>query len=90
MRKSRWWKNRRDADNDQYEAECVRYDNEGDRIVTEDFDDWRRSRSVEGLRPYTNASDEVDYWRLELTLNELGKAFLVVDRFGSTGQRLLI
>jgi len=31
----------------------------------------------------------VDFWRLELTLNEPGKAFLVVDRFGMEGGRLL-
>jgi hypothetical protein len=42
-----------------------------------------------GLRPYANAGGEVDYWRLELTLNELGKAFLVVNRFAMEGKRQL-
>ncbi|MDX2973373.1 DUF4365 domain-containing protein [Kribbella solani] len=38
-----------------------------------------------GLRPYKNGAGEVDFWRLELALNELGKAFVVVDRFASDG-----
>ncbi|GIG93335.1 DUF4365 domain-containing protein [Plantactinospora endophytica] len=78
-----------DAEYDQYEAECVIYDSEGDHFVTEDFDQWRSRRLAPGLRPYANPSGEVDFWRLELTLNELGKAFLVVDKFGTEGRRLL-
>lgn len=41
------------------------------------------------MRPYANAAGEVDYWRLELTLNELGKAFLIVDRFAAEGEQQL-
>jgi len=74
---------------DQYEAECVTYDNEGDCFVSESFEEWRRGRLTQGLRPYANGAGEVDFWRLELTLNELGRAFLVVDRFGMEGGRLL-
>jgi hypothetical protein len=37
------------------------------------------------LRPYTNAADEVDHWRLELTLNDLGRAYLLVDKFATNG-----
>lgn len=65
------------------------YDNEGDRFVTEDFAAWRANRSAQGLRPYANGAGEVDFWRLELTLNELGRGFLAVDRFGMKGGRLL-
>jgi len=78
-----------EADYEQYEAECVFYDNEGDRIVRELFDEWRSSRPVKGLRPYANAMDEVDFWRLELTLNDLGKAFLTIDGFATRGNRQL-
>jgi hypothetical protein len=78
-----------DAEYDEYKAECVITDNEGDSFTTETFDAWRCSRVAPGLRPYANASGEVDYWRLELTLNELGRAFLVVDKFGTEGERLL-
>lgn len=53
--------------------------------VHEETYDWAEPGYGEGLRPYENASGEVDYWRLELTLNELGRAFLVVDRFASDG-----
>ncbi len=38
-----------------------------------------------GIRPYATAAGEVDYFRLELALNELGKSFLVVDEFATTG-----
>lgn len=38
------------------------------------------------LRPYDNGAGEVDYWRLELTLNDLAIAYLKVDEFG-TGDR---
>jgi hypothetical protein len=46
-------------------------------------------RLTQGLRPYANGAGEVDFWRLDLTLNELGKAFLMVDRFRMDGGRLL-
>jgi hypothetical protein len=70
-----------------FETECSVWD-EGDRFLTEDFGDWRQGRFPEGLRPYTD-DGEIGYWRLELTLNELGRAFLVVDKFGMEGWRLL-
>ncbi|REK83723.1 DUF4365 domain-containing protein [Rhodococcus erythropolis] len=73
---------------DQYEVECMYHDNEGDQIFTDSFEGWQRGRP-QGLRPYSTACGEVDYWRLELTLNELGRAFLVVDKFGTEGLRLL-
>ena len=72
-----------------YEVECVIYDNEGDRFVTEDYDEWRAGRRWAELRPYANAAGEVDFWRLELTLNELGRAFLVVDQFAREGGQQL-
>lgn len=78
-----------EAEYDEYEAECIIYDDEGDRFVTEEFGEWRKGRLTQGLRPYANGAGEVDYWRLELTLNDLGEAFLVVDRFGMEGGRLL-
>lgn len=35
------------------------------------------------LRPYANGAGEVDFWRLELTLNDLAVAYLKVDEFGN-------
>ena len=60
----------------------VYYDREGDRIVSESYEDWRGGRiSNGGLRPYANGAGEVDMWRLELVLNDLGKGFLAVEQF---------
>lgn len=82
------WETYDDADYDQYKAECAIWV-EGDTIYGEDYSDWRRGRIPEGLRPYTD-DGEVAFWRLELKLNELGKAFLVVDKFGMEGGRQLV
>lgn len=70
-----------EAEYDAWEAECVYYDNEGDRIVTEGYGEWRAASGLEGLRPYANSAGEVDSWRLELKLNQLGEAFLLVNEF---------
>lgn len=78
-----------DAEYDEYEAECIVYDNEGDVFVREDFAQWRGTRLTQGLRPYANGAGEVDFWRLELTLNDLGRGFLAVNRFAIEGGRLL-
>ncbi len=77
-----------EADHEQYETECATYD-EGDQFFTQDYAAWRSGRRLTGLRPYANAAGEVDYWRLELTLNELGKAFLIVNRFAAEGEQQL-
>lgn len=71
-----------EADYEAWETECVYYDREGDRIVSESYEDWRGGRiSNGGLRPYANGAGEVDMWRLELVLNDLGKGFLAVEQF---------
>ena len=71
-----------EADYEAWEAECVYHDREGDRIVFESYEDWRVGRIDNGgLRPYANGAGEVDMWRLELVLNDLGKGFLAVEQF---------
>ncbi|MCA1707942.1 MAG: DUF4365 domain-containing protein [Actinobacteria bacterium] len=77
------------VDTDEYEAECVIIDDEGDRFVTHSYQEWAAIRGHAELHPYDNYADEVDYWRLELTLNALGRAFLLVDEFATTGERQL-
>jgi hypothetical protein len=57
--------------------------------VIETHADWLETRGSSGLRPYANRAGEVDDWRLELALGELGKAFLVVDAFASKDAVLL-
>jgi hypothetical protein len=73
-----------EADHDRYEEECTIWD-EGERYFTTTFDDWRRALVATGIRPYDNAAGEVDYYRLRLSLSELGKAFLIVDEFATSG-----
>ncbi|MBD9699548.1 DUF4365 domain-containing protein [Flavimobilis sp. GY10621] len=71
-----------DADRQEWEESCVFYDGEGDRIVLEDYAEWRERTLGEcALRPYINLANEIDRWRLELGLNDLGRSFLAVDRF---------
>lgn len=70
-----------DADYEAWQAECVRYDKEGDRFEIERYGDWHMQFHDILLRPYGNSSGEVDHWRLELVLNDLGRAFLLVDEF---------
>jgi hypothetical protein len=76
-----------DADYDDWQSECVLYD-EGDRIEREPYADWHR-RIPPGLRPYGNSDGEVDHWRLELTLNDLGRSFRTVDRYATEGAEIL-
>lgn len=78
-----------ESEQEDYESECVFYD-EGDRLTTRGYNEWRTGRSLDRLRPYTNVAGEVDHWRLELSLNELGKAFLIVDEFAQNGRTQLI
>lgn len=75
-----------ESDYELYENECVFWD-EGDRFARETYSDWKEGRFPEGIRPYANAAGEVDSFRLELTLNELGRSFLVVDGFAASGER---
>ncbi|MFG2656060.1 DUF4365 domain-containing protein [Streptomyces sp. NPDC048425] len=44
---------------------------------------------ADALRPYRNGAGEVDFYRFELTLNELGRSFMVVDQFAGEGSRQL-
>lgn len=69
-----------DADRDQWDLECGAWDSEdGDYIFhSQDFDEWRQGRGG-GLRPYGD-DGEVAHWRLELSLSEVGRAFLQLDR----------
>lgn len=59
------------------------YDNAEFGLYTWECED----RSV--LHPYENEAGEVDLYRFELTLNELGKGFLAVDQFAADGIELL-
>ena len=73
-----------ESEYDIYEAECSTWD-EGDQFFTEPLADWRQNRAAMGIRPYKNVAGEVDCYRLELMLNDLGRSFLVVDEFAANG-----
>ena len=77
-----------ESEYDQYKAVAVFGLREAELFAVP-FEEWRRGLDAERIRPYRNGGGEVDFYRLELTLNELGKAFLVVDRFAMEGGRLL-
>ena len=57
---------------------CVDYD-----FYTEDYDSDYYNMSIEEhtIFPYKNAAGEVDFYRLFLSVNELGKSFLLLDEF---------
>ena len=76
-----------DSEYEHWQNACTFYD-EGDRFEYESYADWR-ARQPSGLRPYNNGAGEVEFWRLELTLGHLGRAFLIVDDFASNGSVLL-
>lgn len=79
-----------EADREAYEAEEGRYDKEDDTVYyAQSFEDWHEFRRQDGLRPYGNSAGEVDQWRLELKLNQLGEAFLLVDEFAEGDTPLL-
>ena len=79
-----------DADHEAFEAECVYEDDEGDRFEMTDYSEWGRSRCFEELRPHTlEANGKGGLWRLELTLNDIGKSFLLIDEFASSGDAQL-
>jgi len=61
---------------------------DGERFLTQEFEEWRSALVERGIRPYGNIVGEVDQYRIELRLNELGRAFLTVDLFATEGARL--
>ncbi|MER8043483.1 DUF4365 domain-containing protein [Streptomyces sp. NPDC094032] len=78
-----------ESEYDQYTADCCIWADEYEPSAPVSFEEWKQRLIPERIRPYRNGGGEVDFYRLELTLNELGKAFMVVDRFATEGGRLL-
>ena len=74
-------------ESDLWQLEEGVYDRETDRTMTmgADFAEWRQTRGLTGLRAYRVEADELAHWRIELRLDELGQALLVVDRYLSSG-----
>ena len=74
-------------DEESFDDDCGIWDGEDKRYIghTEDFSEWRAH--LPELRPYEIAGGEVAMYRLELVLNEVGEAFLMLDRFLESGER---
>lgn len=73
------------ADENQYESESVFFVGESVQYQ-ETFAEWSARRIPTGLRPYGDLdAGEVARWRLELRLNALGRAFLLVDNYAVEG-----
>jgi hypothetical protein len=53
-------------------------------VAWEAADYWERELDDDEIVPYANHSDEVDAWSLEVTLGDLGRAFLLVDEYART------
>ncbi|MGY5766687.1 DUF4365 domain-containing protein [Brachybacterium sp. DNPG3] len=53
------------------------------------FDDWRAVVHPGRIRPYKTGGGEVDFYRLELSLNALGRSFLIVDAFAGSASKFL-
>jgi hypothetical protein len=64
-----------------YQEECGHWDKEDGRYYYhESYDEWKGDRSDNRLRPYGDSFGEVALWQLELTLNDVGRAFLLMDK----------
>lgn len=72
-------------DREQWDLETGAWDSEEGRYILHsvDFEDWAAD-IPSGLRPYTD-NGEVARWRLEARLGKVGRAFLALDPFLSTG-----
>jgi hypothetical protein len=72
-------------DKQRFNEECCYYDKEDQEYISvgKSFDEWAEAHLENGIRPYEE-DDEAAYWRLEMTLSELGKAFLELDTYLGT------
>ena len=70
-----------DYDQEAYQEECGIWDSEEGRYIMykEDYNEWFKSKAQ--IRPYAVDSGEVAAFQLELTLNEVGKAYLSLERY---------
>lgn len=69
-------------DRNNYENECGIWDSEDKKYMgfTEDYEDWEKENIKEGLRPYSD-NGEVAFWRLIVSLNSVGKAFMEIEKY---------
>ena len=73
------------------EEDCYQKRNMTDRILASMFGKsgdelLKYSDGLPKLYPYRNGAGEVDFYRLKLTLNQIGNAFLEMEHFLETGK----
>jgi hypothetical protein len=75
-----------DRDEDVWNERCGIWDSEDQEYITHTttLREFREGLGA-GLRPY-DVGDEIAAWQLELTLNDVGKSFLILDRYLSTDE----
>lgn len=69
---------------EQYELDYPTWARTAEVASSLSVDEWRATMHPGHIRPYANGAGEVDYYRLELSLNELGKSYLIVDSFAES------
>jgi len=71
-----------ESEDEAYTEECGHYDKEdGQYYYHESREEWNSGRDSGVLRPYEIASGELALWRLEMSLNDVGRSFLLMDKF---------
>ena len=55
-------------------------------IEEEFYEFLKETGRLSGIYPYRNGAGEVDFYRLKLTLNQLGRAFIKMENFLETGK----
>lgn len=65
------------------------YDADGYPVAEESYDDWVQRSTGDRIRPYVNRAGEVEDWRLEMSLNQLGVGFLAVNEFAGGSRPFL-
>lgn len=68
-------------DEELFDEQCGIWDSEDSQYIlhTEDYEEWQSEMA--DVRPYTVSSGEVALFQLELTLNDIGNAFLALEPF---------
>lgn len=82
-----------EIDEEFYEKNCYyeTLDDESLSIILDNGIELQKSYNpINKIYPYTNAAGEVDFYRLKLTLNQIGKAFIEMENFLNTGKFYLL
>lgn len=75
-------------ENDDFMAEYGIWDSEDKEYIGTSIDASEYYDSLPEIRPYKDASGEVEYYRLIFKLNDLGKSILNVIEFADNGKQL--